>query len=71
MLQQDMLNILEFKYQFVKYCRFSCKVQAIQTSSEICFSAIFLHHLIEFELLITKNYFMALVNASFRSKNAK
>jgi hypothetical protein len=35
------------------------------------FSAFFLHHRIELELLITKNYFLALANTSFRSKNTK
>src|SRR5689334_16979705 len=48
----------------------SCKVQAIQISSKIFFR-IFLHNLIERELLITNIYFLALANASFRSKNTK
>jgi len=40
----------------------------MQTSSKIFFG-FFLHHLIEHELMITKIYFLALANASFRSKN--
>ena len=35
------------------------------------FLRFFLHHLIERELLITKNYLLALANTSFRSKNTK
>ncbi len=50
--------------------RQSYKVQAIQTLNKIFFR-VFLHHLIERELLITKIYFLALANASFRSKNTQ
>jgi hypothetical protein len=46
------------------------RVQAVQTFSKI-FSCAFLHHLIERDLLITKNYCLALENTSFRSKNTK
>ncbi len=35
------------------------------------FFRVFLHHLIEIELLITKIYFLALANIFFRSKNTK
>ena len=46
-----------------------CKMQAIRTSSKIFW--LFLHHLIERELLIMNIYFLALVNTFFRLKNTK
>ena len=47
-----------------------CKMQEIQTFSK-CFLHVFLHHSIELDELITKNYFLALANISFQSKNSK
>ncbi len=47
------------------------KVPAKQTFTKKKFSVFFLYNLIEFELLITKNYFLTLANTSFRSKNTK
>ena len=47
-----------------------CKVQAIRTSSKFFFLP-FLHHSIEYELLMTKNHFLLKTNALFRSKNTK
>ncbi len=44
------------------------KVQTMRSFSKKLF-CVFLHHLIEHELLITKKYFLALANTSFRSKN--
>jgi hypothetical protein len=43
---------------------------AIRISSKNVFSTFFLDHFIELELLITKNYFLAPANGSFKSKNA-
>ncbi len=47
------------------------KVQVMQNYSENFFLLIFLHHLIECELLITKNNFLPYANIFFRSKNTK
>jgi hypothetical protein len=66
-----MLHTLKFIVPFQSIKRELYKVRAVQTSSKKFFFAFFLHHLIEFELLITKIYFLALVNVSFRSKNTK
>ena len=45
-----------------------CKQFKLQVKN---FFLVFLHHLIERELLITKIYFLVLADASFRSKNTK
>jgi len=45
-------------------------VEVIQTSSNF-FLVFVKHHLIERELLIPKNYFLALAEVSFRLKNTK
>jgi hypothetical protein len=50
---------------------FKCKVPAMQNYSENFFLLIFLHHLIECELLITKNNFLPYANIFFRSKSTK
>jgi hypothetical protein len=62
------IQLTKIKNYLGKNCM--CNVQIIQTSSKNFFR-LFLHLLIERELLITKIYFLALPNASFRSKNTK
>jgi hypothetical protein len=59
-------RILYDKVNIVTAAIVRCPKRKIQVKF---FFLTFLHHLIERELLITKIYFLALVNASFQSKN--
>jgi len=60
-------SLISFLFRLFLIESFS-KVRAMQNSSEIFFAS-FLYHLVECELLVTKNNFLPYTNIFFRSKN--